>query len=111
MRQTLPVFAASVVLLVAFLYTGLHETDSVPVPEVQAPKQSHHVVHYWVCEVFVGLLITTDPPIWLGLDKGMPNDENVALIVAANLDDHVLHVTLWRRDCPLKPSTKPTYKT
>ncbi len=92
-------------LATALLLYFSPEPISVPVPEVQAPKQSHHIVHYWVCDVFVGvLLITTDPPIWLGLDKGMPNDENVALIAAANLDDRVLHVTLWRRDCFNKPT-------
>lgn len=84
---------------------------SAPVPDIEAPKQSHHVVYFWVCDDFIGALLTISLPIWLDANGGMLNDENVALMLSAFEAGNSVVVSQQHRGCPIKPLPKKSEST
>ncbi len=95
--------AALLFVLLAVNVAGisyLEHRSSVPVPVVELPKLAHHVVYFWVCDDFIGALLTTEPSIWSDVKNGVPPDDVVELMIEAILADHSIAIKHRHRDCP-----------
>ena len=94
-------FALLAATLVGYGAGYLTPQLSAPVSVAEPPKQAHHVVYFWVCDNFVGALLTTQPPIWSDVNDGTPNDEAIELMSKAISANHVTGIRHWHRGCPL----------
>lgn len=100
--------ARTIFIVAFFVVSGyIAVTNILSAPVSDAPKQSHHVVYFWVCDAFIGALITNEPPTWLPAEDGLPSDENIALIVEAR----AITVNHWYRGCLKLPPDEPTIST
>ena len=113
MRPLIPlsVFCAVIALAISWFILTHENPPSALVPEIQAPKQSHHVVYFWVCDDFIGALLTTKPTVWLDANDGVPSKENVVLMQSAFNADRVAIVRHQHRGCSLKPLPKKSEST
>lgn len=100
-----------ILTLAAFPAVGYIEDqdniNSVPVPVVEErPKQSHYVVFLETCGVAEGVLLTTNPPIFVGLDH--PADAyTLELIREALSAKRYMVVQHWRGYCPKPEKVEP----
>ena len=73
-----------------------YQEKSVPAP---APKQSHYVVFLEVCGVLEGILLTTNPPVFVGEDN-LADADILELIREAIIAKRYMAVKHWRGYCP-----------
>jgi len=101
-------FALAIVLAGAYYFTN---QTSVRVPVIEPPKQTHHVVYFWVCDKLIGVILTTKTPVWWAVEDGTPPDNIVELMLEAESAGRSITAKYWHLGCIPVPLPKAEERT